>query len=72
MITLPTNQPLTATQLLEKKVRLLTSTVLLLLDHVDYHTQGKRACGPAELVGAVLPSDVIECARSNLELTGKP
>jgi hypothetical protein len=69
MITLPVNVPLTATQLLEKKVRLLTSTILLLLDHVDYLTDGKKACGPAELVGAVLPREVILMARNNLDAT---
>lgn len=69
MITLPTNVPLTATQLLEKKVRLLRSTVFLLLDHVDYWTDGMKACGPCETIGAVLPRDVIDIVRGNLELT---
>jgi hypothetical protein len=41
-------------------VERLVSMIQLLLDHVDY-TDG--ACGPTEMVGAVLPTVVIKRAK---------
>lgn len=48
----------------ESKIEKLKSVILLLLDHVDYT---RNACGLTELVGAVLPVDVIDQARSALK-----
>lgn len=41
----------------------LRSALLLVLDQVDYLA---AACGPTEMVGAVLPTEVIRIARQAL------
>lgn len=49
----------------EAQVRIegLKSVILLLLDHVDYTAKN---CSQTDMVGAVLPADIIAKARKSL------
>lgn len=48
------------------KLETARSMLMLVLDQVDYKAGN---CGVTEMVGAVLPVDVIDSARRALELT---
>ena len=48
----------------EKMIEELRNTILYILDMVDYHTEGHKACTQTEMVGAVLPGITIENARA--------
>lgn len=52
-----------------EKIASLNAMLHLMLDHVDYHTEGNQACQVNEMVGAVLPWQVIVDARNLLEKT---
>lgn len=53
---------------MSEREQLLDNVLRLILDQVDY-TNG--ACGPTEMVAAVLPTSVIEQARAVLNHSGR-
>lgn len=50
----------------KEKIHLLRLQIQLLLDHVDYLWLN---CAPTQMVGAVLPKNIIQDARKALEIT---